>query len=72
MSYKVKFQNEPAYKSMPYGGNSIYNSACGPASLCNALDVLGIADVGIPTMCELAVSCGARMDGGTECKIELE
>lgn len=65
MGYTVKFQTEPAYKSVPYGGNSIYSSACGPASLCNALVVLGIADVSIPTMCKLAVSCGARVDGGT-------
>lgn len=50
---------------MKYGGNSIYNSACGPASLCNALTALGLADVSIPTMCKLAVSCGARVDGGT-------
>lgn len=65
ISYTVKFQTEAQYKSMKYGGNSIYNSACGPASLCNALTALGLADVSIPTMCKLAVSCGARVDGGT-------
>ena len=65
MSYTVKFQTESKYKSISYGSNSIYNSACGPASLCNALKALGIADVSIPTMCKLAVSCGARVDGGT-------
>ena len=65
MSYKVKFQTEQKYKNVQYGGNSIYNSACGPASLCNALSALGIAEVDIPTMCRLAVSCGARVDGGT-------
>lgn len=65
MAYVVKFQTESKYKSIQYGGNSIYNSACGPASLCNALQVLGIADISIPTMCQLAVSCGARVDGGT-------
>lgn len=65
MSYTVKFQTETKYKSISYGSNSIYNSACGPASLCNALQALGIADVSIPTMCKLAVSCGARVDGGT-------
>ena len=65
MAYVVKFQTESKYKSIQYGGNSIYNSACGPASLCNALKALGLADVSIPTMCKLAVSCGARVDGGT-------
>ena len=65
MAYTVKFQTESKYKSISYGSNSIYNSACGPASLCNALKVLGLADVSIPTMCKLAVSCGARVDGGT-------
>ena len=65
MSYTVKFQTESKYKSIRYGSNSIYNSACGPASLCNALKALGLADVSIPTMCKLAVSCGARVDGGT-------
>lgn len=65
MAYTVKFQTESKYKSISYGSNSIYNSACGPASLCNALQVLGIADISIPTMCQLAVSCGARVDGGT-------
>ena len=65
MGYSVKFQTESKYKSISYGSNSIYNSACGPASLCNALQVLGIADISIPTMCKLAVSCGARVEGGT-------
>lgn len=65
MAYVVKFQTESKYKSISYGSNSIYNSACGPASLCNALKALGLADVNIPTMCKLAVSCGARVDGGT-------
>ena len=65
MAYTVKFQTESKYKSIRYGSNSIYNSACGPASLCNALKALGLADVSIPTMCKLAVSCGARVDGGT-------
>lgn len=65
MAYTVKFQTESKYKSISYGSNSIYNSACGPASLCNALQALGLADVSIPTMCKLAVSCGARVNGGT-------
>ena len=65
ISYTVKFQTESQYKSIQYGGNSIYNSACGPASLCNALKALHIADISIPVMCKLAVSCGARVSGGT-------
>ena len=65
MAYDVKFQTEQAYKSIKYGQGTIYSSACGPASLCNALNVLGIANVSIPTMCNLAVSCGARVEGGT-------
>ena len=64
--YKVTFQTEVKYKFVKYGGNSVYNSACGPASLCNALRAAGIADVDLLTMCRLAVSCGARVDGGTD------
>ncbi|MDO4174761.1 MAG: hypothetical protein Q4D42_08345 [Eubacteriales bacterium] len=63
--YHVKFQTEAQYQSIAYGQGSIYSSACGPASLCNALYTLGIADISIPTMCQLAVSCGARVEGGT-------
>ena len=66
MAYTVKFQTEEKYKSIRYGQGTIYSSACGPASLCNALQVLGIADISIPTMCNLAVSCGARVEGGTD------
>lgn len=64
--YTVTFQTESKYKTVSYGGNSVYNSACGPASLCNALRAAGIADVGLLTMCKLSVSCGARVDGGTD------
>ena len=64
--YTVTFQTESKYKTVSYGGNSVYNSACGPASLCNALRAAGIADVDLLTMCRLAVSCGARVDGGTD------
>ena len=64
--YTVTFQTETKYRVVTYGGNSVYNSACGPASLCNALRAAGIADVGLMTMCRLAVSCGARVDGGTD------
>lgn len=70
--YKVTFQTESKYKTVSYGGNSIYNSACGPASLCNALRAAGIADVDLLTMCALAVSCGARVDGGTDMQTLLK
>jgi putative flippase GtrA len=62
----VQFQTEPKYRSIAYGANSIYESACGPASLCNALRASGIAKVRLTAMCRLAVSCGARVDGGTD------
>lgn len=64
--YTVTFQTESKYKTVSYGGNSVYNSACGTASLCNALRAAGIADVDLLTMCKLSVSCGARVDGGTD------
>ena len=65
IGYTVKFQTEEKYKSIRYGQGTIYSSACGPASLCNALQVLGIADSSIPTMCGIAVAAGARVEGGT-------
>lgn len=65
MTYAVKFQTEPSYKNIKYGQGTVYSSACGPASLCNALKTLGLADVSVPTMCSLAVQCGARVSGGT-------
>ena len=65
VAYTVRFQTESAYKNMPYGRGTIYSSACGPASLCNALHVLGIAEVSVPAMCTLAVKAGARVEGGT-------
>lgn len=65
-TYTVTFQTETKYKSVRYGSNSVYNSACGPASLCNALRAAGIANVDLLTMCKLSVSCGARVDGGTD------
>ena len=70
--YTVTFQTESKYKTVSYGGNSVYNSACGPASLCNALRAAGIADVGLLTMCKLAVSCKARVDGGTDMQTLLK
>lgn len=71
-NYKVTFQTETKYRVVTYGGNSVYNSACGPASLCNALRAAGIADVGLLTMCKLSVSCGARVDGGTDMQTLLK
>ncbi|MCD8356603.1 MAG: hypothetical protein LUE11_08540 [Clostridia bacterium] len=65
MNYTVKFQTETKYKSIAYGSGTIYSSGCGPSALCNALANAGIANVSIPTMCALAVSCGARVSGGT-------
>lgn len=70
--YTVTFQTESKYKTLSYGGNSVYNSACGPASLCNALRAAGIASVDLLTMCKLAVSCGARVDGGTDMQTLLK
>ena len=65
MSYTVKFQSPASYAGDWYKYNTIGKSGCGPASVCNALKNAGIADVSVPTMCALAVSCGARVDGGT-------
>ena len=65
MSYSVKFQSPASYSGDWYKYNTIGKSGCGPASVCNALKNAGIADVSVPTMCALAVSCGARVDGGT-------
>ena len=72
MAYTVKFQTESKYKSISYGSNSIYNSACGPASLCNALDALGIASVTVKAMCAYSVSVGARVTGGTDESVLLK
>lgn len=65
MSYTVKFQSPAPYAKNWYKYNTIGKSGCGPASVCNALKNAGIADVSVPAMCALAVSCGARVDGGT-------
>lgn len=72
MSYTVKFQTETAYKNIKYGQGTIYSSACGPASLCNVLYVLNIADISVPTMCKYAVSVGARVSGGTDMRTLLK
>ena len=66
MSYNVHFQTNVAYKKIKYGQGTVYRSGCGPASLCNALDALGIAKVTVKTMCAYAVSVGARVSGGTD------
>ena len=66
MGYNVHFQTDSSYKSVKYGQGTVYRSGCGPASLCNALDALGIAKVTVKTMCAYAVSVGARVSGGTD------
>ena len=66
MSYNYHEQTRSAYKNIKYGQGTIYSSGCGPASLCNALDALGIASVTVKTMCAYAVSVGARVSGGTD------
>lgn len=67
MNYaKYHEQTLTAYKNVRYGGNSIYNSACGPATLANALMVLGVADITVKDACAFAVSCKARVEGGTD------
>lgn len=66
MGYNVHFQTMPAYKGIKYGQGTVYSSGCGPASLCNALDTLGIASVTVKAMCAYAVSVGARVTGGTD------
>lgn len=66
MSYNVHFQTMPAYKGIKYGQGTVYTSGCGPASLCNALDALGIARVSVKAMCAYSVSVDARVKGGTD------
>ncbi len=67
MNYaKYHEQTLAVYKNVRYGGNSIYNSGCGPATLANALMVLGIADITVKDACAFAVSCKARVEGGTD------
>lgn len=66
MSYNVHFQTDSSYKSVKYGQGTVYRSGCGPASLCNALDALGIARVSVKAMCAYSVSVDARVEGGTD------
>lgn len=72
MSYNVHFQTDASYKSVNYGQGTVYSSGCGPASLCNALDALGIASVTVKAMCAYAVSVGARVTGGTDESVLLK
>lgn len=64
--YNYHEQTCDCYRSENYGWNTIYNSACGPASLCNALDALGLGSYTVREMCKFSVSVGARVDGGTD------
>lgn len=66
MNYNYHEQTCDCYRSEYYGWNTIFNSACGPASLCNALDALGLGSHTVREMCKYAVSVGARVDGGTD------
>ncbi|MDO5547745.1 MAG: SH3 domain-containing protein [Eubacteriales bacterium] len=66
MLYSVKFQTVDSYKNIKYGQGTVYSSGCGPASLCNCLKALGIADVSVSDMCAYAVKVGARVTGGTD------
>lgn len=66
MSYNVHFQTDASYKNVKYGQGTVYSSGCGPASLCNALDALGIARVSVKAMCAYSVSVDARVKGGTD------
>lgn len=66
MSYSYHEQTRPGYKNIKYGQGTVYSSGCGPASLCNALDAMGIASVTVKDMCAYSVSVGARVSGGTD------
>ena len=69
MSYNVHFQTDASYKNVKYGQGTVYSSGCGPASLCNALDALGIASVTVKAMCAYwgspsKTSCTFDVSGG--------
>lgn len=69
---QVHEQTCAAYKKVDYGGNSIYNSGCGPSSLANALLVLGLANITVKQACDFALACDARIKGqGTSMSILL-
>ena len=66
MQTKYHEQTYPTYKNVKYGQGTVYSSGCGPASLCNCLDMLGIASVTVKAMCAYSESIGARVPGGTD------
>lgn len=70
---QVHEQTCSVYKKVDYGGNSIYNSGCGPSSLANALLVLGLANITVKEACNFSSSCGARIKNqGTSMSILLK
>lgn len=70
---QVHEQTCAAYKKVDYGGNSIYNSGCGPSSLANALLVMGLANITVKQACDFAISCHARIkDQGTSMPVLLK
>ena len=70
---KYHEQTANVYRKVDYGGNSIYNSGCGPSSLANALMVLGIADISVKEACAFAISCNARIkNAGTDMRKLLD
>lgn len=68
MKWAEKYHEQTCetYRNEYYGHNTIYNSACGPASLCNALDVLGLTSWNVRDMCKFSVNAGARGSDGTD------
>lgn len=71
MGYKVRFQTD--YPNNMYGTGTVYDSACGPSSLVNALLNAGIADAGILDMCRFAVNAGARIPNvGTDMSVLIK
>lgn len=70
--HRVLYQNARQYDSIAYGSSTVAQGSCGPSAVCNALYAAGIADVDIPTMCKLAVQCGARYNGGTDVETLME
>ena len=71
MSYNYHEQTLTSYRNVRYGSNTIYNAGCGPASLCNALDALGLGSYTVKRMCTYSTSVGARVDGGTDMHVLL-
>lgn len=73
-SYGKKYHEQTSicYRDVMYGDNTVWNSGCGPASLCNALDWLGLGKYTVGQMCKYSESVGARVDGGTDMHKLLE